>query len=72
MFIKMQHCIFCKTGTGSVWTVSIWALLGIDKNKQLCIWYIQSDQKVSVHLMTGTKKNTQKYVKQFQSLTMIK
>jgi hypothetical protein len=33
---------------------------------------IQSDQKVSVHLMiTVQKKNTQKYFKHFQSLTMI-
>jgi hypothetical protein len=33
---------------------------------------IQEDQKVSVHLMiTVQKKNTQKYFKQFQSLTMI-
>jgi hypothetical protein len=31
---------------------------------------IQGDQKVSLHLMI-TEKNTQKYVKQFQSLTMI-
>jgi hypothetical protein len=31
---------------------------------------IQGDQKVSVHLMI-TVKNTQKYFKQFQSLTMI-
>jgi hypothetical protein len=32
---------------------------------------IQGDQKVSVHLMIPVQKNTQKYFKQFQSLTMI-
>jgi hypothetical protein len=32
---------------------------------------IQSDQKFCVHLMITLQKNTQKYFKQFQSLTMI-
>jgi hypothetical protein len=32
---------------------------------------VQGDQKVSVHLMITVQKNTQKYFKQFQSLTMI-
>jgi hypothetical protein len=33
---------------------------------------IQGDQKVSVHQMITVQKNTQKYFKQFQSLTMIR
>jgi hypothetical protein len=32
---------------------------------------VQGDQNVSVHMMITVQKNTQKYFKQFQSLTMI-
>jgi hypothetical protein len=32
---------------------------------------IQDDQKVSVHVMITVQKNTQKYFKQFQTLTTI-
>jgi hypothetical protein len=38
--------------------------------KETDIFNVQGDQKVSVHLMI-TVKNTQKYFKQFKSLTVI-
>jgi hypothetical protein len=71
ILVRQRYAEGFNSGVKGLITFNTPVMCMLSTDPSTSIVHTQGDQKVSVHLMITVQQNTQKYFKDFQSLTVI-